>query len=768
MGSGAFLVQACRFLSARLVEAWAIEEAAGRVVDLTGLVHESRANVETMPPGVEVRAENARRIVAERCLYGVDLNPLAVELAKLSLWLVTLSKGRPFGFLDHNLSHGDSLLGISRLEQLTELSMSPTGSAQLRLFGRTVHAAVKNAVSLRLQLREMPIRDIRDVEAMATLDTTARSELRFSTELADALVAAAFVLPTPRALEMRAAELAALADRAVTESGATSVSLSTDAARDLATDSREGSARAPFHWPLAFPEVFVRQDPGFDAWISNPPFMGGRKISSNLGDAYEKALKRLLLDGAKGSVNLVAFFLVRSLRLLRSSGVAGFIATDSITESDTRTQALARVFERATTYFGLSSFPWPGTAGVYVSVLVFSMRPWQGPVLLDGVQVDAITTMLEAGSELAAPQALPSNVGFCSDGVKVQGIGFVLGEEEASSILAREPRSREVITKYIVGDDINNCPRQTGTRWVINFWTRQEHEARVFKAPWGIVEERVRPYRDSLTRQVHETCFWKFWDRREAFHERVRGHGKALVISKLSKHFCVTFGDPMYIYSEKVKLFDFCTYSAFAVLQSIAHSEWALLWGSTTGETPAYVGTSCFDTFPFPPGLVADGTLAHDASDPRLEVAGRAYFDHRAAMCKARELGFTGVYNLVHSKAEREDDVVRFRALIAELDSAVVAAYGWQDIDLAHDFVATKQGERYNVLAGARSEVLKRLSALNRERVAEPSAAVGKREKRGKTPPAGQGALALEEASAATSRIKPARVKIRSTRRTSR
>jgi type II restriction/modification system DNA methylase subunit YeeA len=54
----------------------------------------------------------ARRLIAERCLYGVDLNPLAVELAKLSIWLVTLAKGRPFGFLDHNLRCGDSLLGI--------------------------------------------------------------------------------------------------------------------------------------------------------------------------------------------------------------------------------------------------------------------------------------------------------------------------------------------------------------------------------------------------------------------------------------------------------------------------------------------------------------------------------------------------------------------------------------------------------------------------------------------------------------------------------
>ncbi|MEZ6018507.1 MAG: type IIL restriction-modification enzyme MmeI, partial [Planctomycetota bacterium] len=71
MGSGAFLVQACRFLSARLVEAWSIEEAAGRIIDLTGKTHDPGTNVETMPPGDDVRAENARRIVAERCLYGV-------------------------------------------------------------------------------------------------------------------------------------------------------------------------------------------------------------------------------------------------------------------------------------------------------------------------------------------------------------------------------------------------------------------------------------------------------------------------------------------------------------------------------------------------------------------------------------------------------------------------------------------------------------------------------------------------------------------------
>src|SRR5690606_23180588 len=149
MGSGAFLVQACRFLSERLVEAWARVETAGHAVDVEGRVRAAGEAFEPMPSDVEERAIVARRLVTERCLYGVDLNPLAVELAKLSLWLTTLAKGRPFGFLDHHLKSGDSLLGIHDLRQLTELRMRPEGARQLRLFGQSIERAVEEAVELR-------------------------------------------------------------------------------------------------------------------------------------------------------------------------------------------------------------------------------------------------------------------------------------------------------------------------------------------------------------------------------------------------------------------------------------------------------------------------------------------------------------------------------------------------------------------------------------------------------------------------------------------
>ena len=592
---------------------------------------------------------------------------------------------------------------------------------QLRIFGRDIEAAVNEVIELRKRLRATTIRDIKDVEAMAQLDREARRKLESVELIADAMIGEALQCGgNAQALDSALDTLATMAGEFLSGNGKMGEQIYHKAKSGLAVDlPGSKSIRKPFHWTLEFPEVFERKQGGFDVWVSNPPFMGGRKISSNLGDSYEKAIKRLLMDGAKGSVNLVAYFFLRSLLLLRNTGIAGFIATDSITESDTRTQALTHVFENATAYFGLSSFPWPGKAGVHVSVIVFSLRTWKGAVVLDGEQVESISTMLDAGSELQTPYPLLSNAGFCSDGVKVQGIGFVLDETEALSILAMEPASDAVITKYVVGDDINKCPHQTGSRWVINFWSRDKDEAEKFKKPWAIVEERVRPYREKLTRQVHESCFWKFWDRREAFHNRVRQHGKALVASKLSKHFCLTFGNPEHIYSEKVKLFDFKTYSAFAVLQSVVHTEWALVWGSTTGETPAYVGTSCFDTFPFPSSMLEGGSLSHEATDPRLETVGKAYFEHRATMCDVRQLGFTAVYNLVHSQTENAEDVVRLRELIVQLDQAVLAAYEWQDIEPHYQFIETKRGSRFGVDGASRDKVLKRLSALNRQRYEE-------------------------------------------------
>ncbi|WP_418642106.1 hypothetical protein ACNUDM_05055 [Vibrio chaetopteri] len=152
MGSGAFLVQVCRWLAERVCESWLLAEQTGVFVTVKGATTHDET-MELLPIDAEERLIVAKRLISERCLYGVDINPLAVELAKLSIWLVTLSKGRPFGFLDHNLKSGDSLLGIHNLDQLCCLNLNPSQAKKSQLVELSITKKIKELVADVAEMR---------------------------------------------------------------------------------------------------------------------------------------------------------------------------------------------------------------------------------------------------------------------------------------------------------------------------------------------------------------------------------------------------------------------------------------------------------------------------------------------------------------------------------------------------------------------------------------------------------------------------------------
>lgn len=373
MGSGAFLVQACRWLSDRLVEAWAAAEADGKRIDSEGRIFEDATEgFDPLSQDVEERAIVARRLVAERCLYGVDKNPLAVELAKLSLWLTTMSKGRPFGFLDHNLRSGDSLLGIHDIRQLTELSMAPKGSKQLRLFGRSIQAAVDKAIELRTRLRSIPIRDIGDVDAMAALDRESRETLNATFELADRLVRSS-INHSKKARELRTAlqVLASDADKLFSTGG-----------------SVEKKRRDDFfHWPLEYPEVFLDGDCGFDAIIGNPPYVNAVVLS----DADESGnLKKFLTvdyESAKGTYDLYVLFFEQAIRICGREGVIGFIIPNKILSAE-YAEALRGLFIRDAEIQAISDYSSIKvfSASVYPVVLVLRRKKTDADCLIEVMQ----------------------------------------------------------------------------------------------------------------------------------------------------------------------------------------------------------------------------------------------------------------------------------------------------------------------------------------------------------------------------------------------
>jgi len=769
MGSGAFLVQACRFLSARLVEAWASEEAMGRVIDLTGQVHEPRNSGECMPPSVEARSENARRIVAERCLYGVDLNPLAVELAKLSLWLVTLSKGRPFGFLDHNLRRGDSLLGISRLEQLTELSLDPSAMRQGRLFGKAIERAVAEAVELRRKLHAIPIRDIRDVEAMASIDADTRKKLEAAELLADAFTGAVFAADGAD-VETRIAALAADADRVAKGEERATEALAKRAANDLAKDSPSGRPRRPFHWPLEFPDVFHGASPGFDAIVGNPPFLGGSRITGVAGTAYREWLVDFVSEGRRGTADLAAYFFLRAWHLLRAGGGFGLLAVNTIAEGDTRQVGLeAMVREGAVIHTAFPNEPWLGKAAVVTSRVHVHKGDWRGVRSLLGRPVSFISAYL-SGAEDWSPKVLGGNAGLSFQGSEVYGEGFVLTEHEAKLMLKADRKNADVVLPYMGGKDLNSEPAQRGTRWVINFWDWPEDRARRYHLPFERVLAQVKPQRDALggnsSADGRKRKWWLFGRvRPEVYHAVGRGHRfeqhpqgwepkikpfpEVLVAARVGKYFNPSVVANDMVFHDKCVVFATSSTYAFAALfNSSPVQAWVWQQSSRLKLDLNFSPSDAVETFPFLPPEVLDG----------FEKLGREYMHARRETMTdaANPIGLTKLYNRFHEVDDVDPRIVRLREVHREIDAAVMHAYGWDDLDLAHAYhkqpnLAENDRVRFTISDAARAEVLRRFAALNRQRYEEEQAAARvakpRASKSGAKPaPVGQGAFFLVDA----------------------
>ncbi|NLD14651.1 MAG: ATP phosphoribosyltransferase regulatory subunit [Gammaproteobacteria bacterium] len=717
MGSGAFLVQACRWLSDRLVEAWSQVEALGKAVSVDGEVLDAGVAKEPLPRDSEARTVIARRLIAERCLYGVDLNPLAVELAKLSIWLVTLAKGRPFGFLDHNLRCGDSLLGIHRLEQLVELAMSPSGKRQQNLFGQNIERAVREAIELRQQLREMPIRDIRDVETMAHLDTDARRTLEVPESIANTFIGEVFASGgNGTAFEGAMVSLSVQAGQAIDGDRDVLASIRRRSISALSTDlPADKSARRPFHWPLEFPEVFARERSGFDCIVGNPPFSGGRWIGRRFGQSYQEYLK-LIRNGVVGSPDLCVYFFLRAFSLLGSNGGFGLLATKSITETGSRVVCLDQITEMGgTVYRGCSRMVWPGNAAVVVSIAWVTRNGWQGQKFLDDKVVPAINGALEEDFQIKRPVKLKTLKGKFSQGQDVMGRGFELTAEERAAMLAVDPKCSEVIFPLFNGQDLNNMPVLKPYRWVIYFRDWPEETARQYDAAFRRVEELVKPYRESLTGQIHQDCFWKFWDLRPNLLREAASSENFLASPVVTKYVTFRKVPTSNVFNHKTKLYFLYQWADFAVLQSSLHQEWAFWSCGTLGaSTLSYSTTAALETWPMPDHIQGN----------ELEELGNRYHSLRENLMTDEAIGLTQLYNRFHDQSDDDSRIAEMRVLHRKIDLAVARAYGWGDLDLEHGFhdvpyLPENDRARFTISGRVRLEVLRRLSELNHKRYEE-------------------------------------------------
>lgn len=325
MGSGAFLVSACRYLSSSYEEALLAE---GRL-SVTDVDDEARAGM--------------RRLIAEKCLWGVDRNPTAVHLARLSLWLTSLARDKPLSFVDHRLRIGDSLVGAWP-DDLPRVSQRPSrGVLSMPLFDVAdfdvaLCAGTRPLRSL-LARHDDTVADVRAREADWRQFQSASSPLHRWRMAAHVWCARWFAGPggSPDQAETRA-----LLDAVVRGDDTLSATIVLRRTREAEAIARD---RSFFHWPLEFPDVFYGEDgrgvdvPGFDAVIGNPPWEMVRRDDGD-GTARPVELLRYVRQSGQfpscttGHLNLYQAFVDRSVSLTRPGGRIGLVLPWSVATDD--------------------------------------------------------------------------------------------------------------------------------------------------------------------------------------------------------------------------------------------------------------------------------------------------------------------------------------------------------------------------------------------------------------------------------------------------
>jgi len=715
MGSGAFLVQACRYLGEKLVEAWLHEEAAGKAITVDGEALDQLGAAEPLPSQIDERLTIARRLVAERGLYGVDVNPLAVELAKLSIWLVTLAKGRPFGFLDHNLCSGDSLLGIHRLEQLTQLRMDTESGRQyqLRIVGQNVEAAVNEAIELRKRLRVMTIRDIKDVEAMARLDREARRKLESVELIADAMIGEALRCGgNSRALDTALDTLTTMAGDFLSGNERMGEQIARQAKTALAIDLPAGKPiRKPFHWALEFPEVFAMG--GFAAMVGNPPFMGGQKITDNFGTSYREFLVTGIANSIRGSADLCAYFFLNNFSLVNADGTLGLIGTNTIAQGDTRVVGLQSITAFGANIFHvIENYQWTGKASVVVTIVCIKKGNWHG---------QTYSSQLKPNNEQVENEwtvyPLSQNRDLAFIGSQLSGEGFKLSADEARQYTQEEPCCKNVIFPILRGEDITNEPDQNAVQLVINFFDWEESEVEIYGPCYRHIKEKVYPERQKIKRAIRREKWWQYAEKCTKLYQKISSLEEVIVHPFTSKYVCPSIVHSKQVFSAPMVVFTTASRSLLACLQSSFHSEWVAANSSTMGNTQRYTPSDSLRTFPFPKNY---------NGDDKLHKLGDDYHLYRSRLLIERKIGITDLYNHMHDEKDLDADIQLLRKFHIEMDLSVANAYGWNDLDFQHGFYETRQGNRFTIEDNVRHEILHRLRNLNHQlsyRRAKPKSA---------------------------------------------
>jgi hypothetical protein len=724
---------------------------------------------EEQPNPVAIR--KAMKDVVRNCIYGVDKNPLAVELCKIALWLEAYNPGEPLNFLDHHIKCGDAIVGLAHRSEL-ERGIADEAFKNLAVDDKDIAKTWRDK-----NVKERKERAAKTLQLKAEFEKSTENSVQEA--MAEYKTFSQLPETTPEEIERKAKAykkfidgkgftfLKAIADTQVAQffipkTEANKDYLMTDADYRLILSGFKGwqdrkVAKATavaheqrfFHWFIEFPEVF--SEGGFDCILGNPPFLGGQKLSGSFGDAFLESIKYQFAP--IGAVDLVTYFFRRIFSIIKPKGFQSLISTNTIAQGKAREDGLDIIVNKGGSInHAVKSTKWPGVAAVEVALVTITKQPWKGKFYLGSKEVKTITPYLDDAETIGNPFPLKQNEGKSFQGSIVLGKGFVLEPHEAEALIAKDPKNKDVLFPYLNGDDLNNNPDQSPSRWIINFFDWSEEKAKMYPDCFEIVERIVKPERLDQNDKGGKEKWWQYLRPRNELYQIIASLKQIMVVNNHTRHHVFGIYLKKLVFSHALSVLAFEKYFHFSILSTSLVNEWAWQRGSTMGSsTLRYTSSEILETFPFPDPSKEVRSL--------LELLGENYHEHRRKIMLGMQLGLTKTYNLFHSnvftaQAVNENDkqvaslqkhldktantipfneaiqgILQLRELHVQMDEAVLDAYGWHDIDLRHDFhevdyLPKEDNIRFTIHPDARKEVLKRLLELN-HKIHEEEVAAG-------------------------------------------
>jgi restriction-modification enzyme MmeI-like protein len=480
----------------------------------------------------------------------------------------------------------------------------------------------------------------------------------------------------------------------------------------------------PAEWPQA------------DYVVSNPPFIGNKRMRAALGDGYVETLKCVISD-VNGTADFVMYWWNKTASFARARKLRrfGFITTNSIAQTFNRTVIEPHVAAKKNSViiaWAIPDHPWVDAgADVRIAMTIgemfdnSSLKPLLGRVVFEESEqlkepharrvdisfraVQKINTDLSGGADTGSLVTLKSNVLLSHQGVNPIGLGYRLAPQDLEKLSLTPNSLPDTVKRYVIGRYI---VQKMEERYIIDFFGLTEDMARTqYPKLYHWILERVKPERDTNRRETRKKNWWLYGENAPKMRRAFKGLGRYIATCRTSRHRIFTFLPESML--PDAKLIAICLEGSFflAVLSSHFHISWSFSTGAWlgVGNDSNYNHSDCFGKFPFPSPSEDQKSRIRDLGD-RLDA------HRKKVQAEHPDVTLTGMYNALQRLREIDKDgdpltekerAFHDRALIGilkqihdELDEAVAEAYGWP-VDISDE------------------EILERLVALNHERAEE-------------------------------------------------